>query len=162
MNVTRLLSVISGALFALALFVIPAHASDNDQMTYLTFQQPVRIPGHTLAPGTYGFQEFDVGVGPAPNRILVTNRDTGQEVAVLLTMGARRLDPSDETIVTFAPGSQGRPPALVEWFFPGQIDGHRFLYSAKAEKRIEHSRQIILQANTRGDEVVASLSGRPS
>jgi hypothetical protein len=162
MNAKRLLSVISGAIFVLALFAVPAHAGQKDQMTYLTFQQPVRIPGHTLAPGSYCFQEFDVGAGPAPNRILVTNRSTGQAVAILLTIGATRAETSNATILTFAPDSQGRPPALVEWFSPGELDGHRFLYSEKAEKRIEQSQQVILQANTNSDEVVASLSGRPS
>jgi hypothetical protein len=50
------LSMIAGFIIAFALiFELAAHADEDNELTWLTFSQPVQVPGRILPAGTYEF-----------------------------------------------------------------------------------------------------------
>ncbi|MFZ0879749.1 MAG: hypothetical protein WA002_09645 [Candidatus Acidiferrales bacterium] len=137
MSVRRLAGVIAGAFLAVALVVPIANAGEGDDATTVTFQQPVRIPGHVLAPGTYYFTCIDDGQDADTNLILVYNGDRTRFIGIVETLPVERQYASDRTVLTLAEGTKGHPPALVDWFYPGSLEGRQFLYSPRRESRIE-------------------------
>jgi hypothetical protein len=160
-NIPKIAVIIGAALFAFGM-VPAAHAGEGSQMTILTFKQAVRIPGQVLNPGTYEFVRIDNGQSSDVNLIQVFDHNTGELVATEQTITADRRNPSGATILTFSKVAPGHVPALVDWFYPGLLAGHEFVYSMPREERIEHSPQIIEATNSKGSELVATLSGRPS
>jgi hypothetical protein len=55
MNFSKL-SMIAGFIIAFALiFELAAHADEDNELTKLTFSQPVQVPGRILPAGTYEF-----------------------------------------------------------------------------------------------------------
>jgi hypothetical protein len=162
MSIRRFITITAGGLLAAALFVPVAHAGVGDQAIFVTFQQPVRIPGHTLAPGTYYFARIDGGSSADASTFVVYKGDRSHPVAVIETQPVDRQDVTNRIILTFSEGAKGRPPALVEWFYPGELEGHQFAYSAKRERRIENSPELILAANSKGATVVPGVNGSAS
>lgn len=162
MSMQRLAGVIAGVLLALGLLATSANAGQGNQATVLTIQQPMRIPGHVLQPGTYFFTRVDDGQNSDTNLILVYNQDRTHLIAMVMTQPVERLYVSGKTVLTFAEGPAAQPVALVDWFYPGSLEGHQFLYSPNREHQIEQERQIILASNSKGTVVVHNLSGRPS
>jgi hypothetical protein len=161
MIIKKLATIMATAFLAAAIFVPVAHAGQVDQGTVITLHQAMRIPGHTLQPGTYYFALLDNGASGV-NPVVIYNRKDMTAVAIVNTIPVERQDPSDKTILSLSDIPHSSTPALVDWFYPGELEGHQFQYSAKREKSIEHSAQIILATNSNGTEVVANLSGRPS
>jgi hypothetical protein len=55
MKINKLCLLIGWIVSCFLFFEVAAHASEWDEATKITFNQPVQVPGHTLAPGTYLF-----------------------------------------------------------------------------------------------------------
>jgi hypothetical protein len=88
----------------------------------LTFSAPVSLPGISLAPGTYVFQET------GPNALLV--RDTsGKPYRVLMTMSTRRYTVSDEYSILLDRQTHPDAPArIIAIFAPRAYEGREFIY----------------------------------
>jgi hypothetical protein len=117
--------------FCVALFcllVLPASlmASERDQATQITFNESVEVPGHVLAAGTYWFALMDSQ--SERNIVQIWNEDRSQLIATVFTIADDRVEPADETVVTFEerPGDQAE--AIQSWFYPGENSGHEFIY----------------------------------
>jgi hypothetical protein len=82
-----------------------ARADQSDKRTYLTFSQPVAIPGKVLPAGTYTFQLLE----SASNRHIVQifNRNGTQLIATVVAIRDERLTPTDDTVITFGERSRG-------------------------------------------------------
>lgn len=138
----KLAGTFLGVLLALILLTPAARASENDQMTQLTFNQPVQIPGAVLPAGTYWFA--------VPDRIEdhdivhVYNADRSKVLATLLTTSTTRPITTDSTELTLAEQSQGTPYALVGWFYSDRTIGHNFIYPSQMQQGINEERTITV------------------
>ena len=123
---TRRLSFLTAlvALFALAGGVSSIHAlTTENRLTYLTFSEPVALPGVTLEPGQYSF-ELAVPT-TAANVVSVRNK--------AYFMGfAQRIDRprgmGDKGAVSFGEAPHGQARPIVAWYPPDSDNGLKFLY----------------------------------
>ena len=128
-----------------AFFELTAHASESDQATTLTFNQPIQIPGQILPAGTYYFQLLDTISDR--NVVQIFNSERTQIYATLLTVSAERSKPAEDTTITLAEQGAGKPDAILQWFYPGREIGHQFLYPEQQEKQLAQDRQQTVVGN---------------
>jgi hypothetical protein len=107
-----------------------ARADALDQKTILTFNQPVEIPGKVLPAGTYVFRRVE---GFDLNTVQVWNADETHLYTTTLTISDYRPDPDTGAVVTFEERGAGAPKAVKEWFYPGESNGHEFVYNRLAD-----------------------------
>jgi len=154
------LSMIAGFIIAFALiFELAAHADEDNELTILTFSQPVQVPGRILPAGTYEF----VLANSESNRNIVQifNADGTELFATVQTIPTERATETDGTSITLAQGQDAQPPALVTWFYPGTETGHEFIYSKPVEMELsrearrtlvdEHGTMVNSDANGEGN-----------
>lgn len=165
----RFLGSAAGLLLAVAFVLSAAHAQVDNQATEITFQQPVRVPGQVLSPGTYWFTVLDSGSSPSLNRVQIKNADGTKVIAQIHTATADHAQegqvvkehgvtwPSGKVILTFADGAKGEPISLLSWYYPGRTDGHRFVYSDRVQKQIDEEQHKTLAFNP-GDKIVVGRS----
>lgn len=126
-------------------FMPRARADERDQATQLTFNQPVEIPGnHVLAAGTYWFVAPDADNGG--KMVQIFNIDRTQLFATLETNTTKRPEWSADGQLIFAKPSPDEPIMLVSWFYPGQTEGHRFVYSPQQESQLADANRITVMA----------------
>jgi hypothetical protein len=112
-------------------------ADDHDKKTDVTITAPVEVPGGVvLQPGTYMFRLMEA----TGNRHIVQIRseDGKKTFAITMTAAARRVEPTDKTVLTFYEMPADSPQAVRQWFWPGDLDGQEFLYPHK--RAVEISR----------------------
>jgi hypothetical protein len=129
------LSMIAGFIIAFTLiFELAAHADEQNQSTKISFSEAVQVPGRTLPAGTYQFVLASSGV----NRDLVRifNADGTELYATAQTIPTERARETDGTSITLAQRPDGKPDAIVTWFYPGMQAGHEFLYSRAEETEL--------------------------
>lgn len=91
-------------------------------ITYLTFSGPVRVPGATLAAGTYEFRRI------SPRVIQVVSRDHSTVYAMFRTVARWRVQVGhqDEMVFGEAPTGTARPVSV--WFPAHLLVGDEFVY----------------------------------
>jgi LPXTG-motif cell wall-anchored protein len=100
-----------------------------NKKTYISFSQPVRVPGKTLAAGSYVFKLAD---NQANRHIVqVLNSRENKVYATILAIPDYRARPASKTIITFGEAATGNPTPIKAWFYPGDNSGSRFVYSKK-------------------------------
>jgi hypothetical protein len=111
----------------MAVFALPGNADVSDKLTIITFNQPVEIPGGKVLPaGTYAFKLLD---SPGDRNIVqIFDKDQMKLYGTVMAIPDYRPNPSDKTIITFAETAAGGPPAIKEWFYPGDQYGQEFVY----------------------------------
>jgi hypothetical protein len=104
-----------------------ARATEWEKTTVVTFPYSVQVPGAVLGTGTYVFK---LDESPS-NRNIVMIYDNNQQrlVTSVLAVPAFRLDTNDNDIIRFSERPAGQPPAVAEWFYPGDQYGQQFVYS---------------------------------
>jgi len=153
MNIRGTIGAIGG-LFLMLGFGSFAHAqSISNQATEMTFQQSVRIPGKVLPAGTYWFTVLDEGPNGGTNRVQVKSADGNKVIATLLTENADHAQfgqevttqgvsfPTGKVVIRIAEGRQNEPVTLLDWYYPGNTAGHKFVYSSERQKRIDEEKQ---------------------
>ncbi len=129
--------VLAGLVIASTLFSEgTARADEMNQSTKITFSAPVEIPGQVLPAGTYLFKLADSN---NMNLIRVFNVDGTRLYATLETVSAERMTSNGNTVITLADPADGRPAALVKWFYPGRTTGHEFIYSKQESQQLAQS-----------------------
>jgi hypothetical protein len=117
---------------ALAALLPSAQADDWVQKTKLTFDHPIEIPGAVLPAGTYWFAlqdgQFD------HNLVRIFSADRSKIEATVWTAPIYLQQSIDKTEIEFAECPHQKPEALLKWFVPGRLTGHRFLYSPTHEQ----------------------------
>jgi Protein of unknown function (DUF2911) len=144
MRTNRLFFVIGIALTVVLFGAVAAHATEEDQATRITFDQPVQIPGQILPAGTYMFRLVE---DENLNLVQISNANQTHTYAILQTIAAERLDPTGHTVLTLAEPENGRPDALLKWFYQGDTFGHEFVYSKAQEQELAQSRQETVVAS---------------
>jgi hypothetical protein len=136
----------------------PLLGDDHDKKTDVTLTESVQIPGGTvLAPGTYMF----ILNNSASNRniIEIKSEDGKQLYAMLIGQRAARVDRTGKAVLTFYEMPAGSPPALRQWFWPGDLDGQEFLYRHDEAARIlQATHQTVPEAT---DQEYTNLQQRP-
>ena len=78
---------------------------------------------------------------------------------MVLAQRAHRVDRTGKTVLTFYEMPAGTPPALRQWFWPGDSDGQEFLYRHdEAAKILQSSHQTAPEAT---DEEYLKLREAP-
>jgi hypothetical protein len=157
-SLQKILGIVAGASLAFAVAAPVSRASEQTELTKMTFQSPVEIPGHVLSPGTYYFTRIDNGNDPDINLLEIYSADNHSNAIFVQTETVDRQIPADHTVLTFAPGSKHAPAALIDWFYPGELTGHMFVYSPQKEMQIEESKEFTLAASPSGATPVLHAS----
>jgi hypothetical protein len=130
-NKIRIFAVLSLAvLFTVTLgtlFTATARADGDDwnKLTKVTFSEPVAVSGTVLQPGSYWFRLVD---NPTTRHIVqIMNLRRDRVFATVLANNVYRLQPTDKTEFTFYETPAGQPPAMKDWFYPGDDYGQQFL-----------------------------------
>lgn len=136
MKIIKLSGILAALLLALLMAVPNARAEGlNGDLTRLTFNQPIRIPGHKVLPaGTYWFVLPSPFGGP--NVVAIYNASRTHVDALLETIPTLRMKPTSRTELTLAQQGCRSPDALVAWFYPGTLNGYSFLYSHRMQRRL--------------------------
>jgi hypothetical protein len=143
----KAITMIFCCILACAALLPAANASESDQLTQITFSEPVQIPGTILPAGTYWFKLLNSNSDQNTVQIFTEN---WQLCATLFTIPVEHLQATDGTEIEFAERPQDQPQALLKWFYPGMQTGHEFLYSSKREKEFGREGR---------DDVVIPVSG---
>jgi len=121
-------------IFCLSLAALAFSASVKadawNKKTFVTFSQPVEVPGGVVLPaGAYVFKLLD----SASNRHIVQifNEDQNHVYATVLAIPNYRLQVTGKTVITFTERAAGEPPAIKAWFYPGDNFGQEFVYSKR-------------------------------
>jgi hypothetical protein len=105
---------------------LPAFAENNSVMN-VHVNKAVAIPGKVLAPGDYVFRLLNVGGGGSPV-VAISSADYSAVYGFVQVYASYRNEPSATEIQSVA--SEGSDVKRIDsWFFPGQKDGYRFIYS---------------------------------
>ena len=148
MNIRKVLFSFFTLVLTLGVMLPAARADEWNQETELTFSQPVQIPGQILAAGTYKF----VLLEDSANRDMVQifSADRTKLYATLNTVPSSRMEPTGDTVISFAERASGQPDAIMTWFYPGELDGHEFIYSRQQERELSHATKIAVTATPSG------------
>lgn len=115
---------------ASALILTPAIPSARadlwNQRTVVTFNEPVEVPGAVLGPGTYVFKLANV---QDRDIVQILNQRETRVIASEITVPALRATPAGKTIITFEERGGNSPDAVHDWYYPGTIYGHQFIYN---------------------------------
>lgn len=132
-------------LFVLTLFgfATQARANEENQRTGFTFNKPIRLPNNTVLPaGTYWFVLPDPNT--ASNTVQVWNADRTKVMGTFETTTNDRPDPTRAGTVQLRVGTEpGQPPMLMGWIYPGQTQGHEFVYSSQRESRLAEAGKLV-------------------
>jgi len=152
----------------LLVFVSVSSADTFNKKTKLSFSQPIRVPGTTLAAGSYIFKLVD----SQSNRhiVQVMNTRENRVYATVLALPDYRLNPNSQTVVTFGEVGAGCAPAVKAWFYPGDNSGNRFVYgkteaeqmARSCKQPVPHVPTEVASAAVKAPEVKTSNSTEPA
>ena len=127
MHGKSLVTVFGALLFALAM-VPGVSGSDNvAKTTYLTFSQPMRLPGVALGSGTYIFELANPMSGADVVRVMSRDRKTSYFQGFTRHVERhRQLSPN--TAVSFGESAPGSAPPITAWWPLGESTGREFIY----------------------------------
>jgi len=119
--------LVLGMIFIASALAPAANAQNGDRKTVVKFSEPIEIPGGTILPaGTYFFKLLNQDSGRWVVQIF--NENQTHTFATLITVQDFRYHPTEKVVMTFAEREAGAPPAIKEWFFPGEKFGREFVY----------------------------------
>jgi hypothetical protein len=82
---------------------------------------------------------------------------------MLIAQRAARVNRTGKTVLTFYEMPAGSPPALRQWFWPGDADGQEFLYRHDEAARIlQSSHQTVPEATDQEYLNLQQSSGQPT
>jgi len=127
MNRIKVVATIFCLSLAALAFSASVKADAWNKKTFVTFSQPVEVPGGVILPaGTYVFKLMD----SASNRHIVQifNEDQNHIYATVLAIPNYRLQVTGKSVMTFGERAAGEPQAIRAWFYPGDNFGQEFVY----------------------------------
>ena len=144
MKINKFALVIGLAIASVLFLEVAAHADAKDQSTKITFSKAVQIPGEVLPAGTYLFKLAD---SDDLNVIQIYNADGTHLRTTVQTIEAERdEDTTGDTVIVMADHGDGRPVALLKWFYAGDTEGHEFVYSKDEEQQLTRDQQQTILA----------------
>jgi len=130
MKFANILGVALAAIVAFALLAPVSRADEANQLTKLTFSEPVQIPGNRVLPsGAYVFRLLGNNAFFG-NVVQIYNAKESHLYITTLTSSAYRSTVTDRTALTVSKSTRAHSPvALMKWFYPGKKFGETFIYS---------------------------------
>lgn len=138
MKFNKLAFLVAFVLSVILFAEVYAHADEANQSTKLTFSKPIEIPGQFLPAGTYLFKLADSN---DLNLVRIFSADGTRLYATLQAISTERPEPTEDAAVTLAQQPNGRPDALLKWFYPGDTTGHQFVYPGQEQQQLAQYRQ---------------------
>src|SRR5690348_13594146 len=108
---TGRLSLVAAALVITAVLAGPAalHADEWNLKTYITVSQPFQVPGAVLEPNTkYVLRRLDGNAG-TNHVVRIMSADEKKVLTTFQAISDYRLEPTDETVLTFMEVAAGYP-----------------------------------------------------
>jgi len=149
----KALGTIIGGVLALALlsFAPQARADGQhdamNQLTQFTFNQPMQLPNNRVLPaGTYWFTVLDAQSGGQTVQVL--NADRTRVMGTFETTATDRPDlycqesGCGDVRLTLA-RLPDQAPLLISWTYPGESQGHEFVYSTEKENQLTETGKLI-------------------
>lgn len=136
-------------------------ADEWNKKTYVTFTQPIEIPGGVILPaGTYMFILLDSLSDRHIVRIF--NHDQNHIFATVLAIPNYRLQATDKTVMTFGERAAGSPEAIKAWFYPGANWGEEFVYpKTRAVELAKVTNQPVLAMPVELEPVITAEAIEP-
>jgi|ERR1051326_2375265 hypothetical protein len=165
MNTFRIMVTAIGVAILITLSAASAKADQFDKKTFVTFDQPVQVPGTVLPAGTYVFSR----ITDNPNVVRISSSDQTQVFATLLAIPDYRMEPAEGTVITFEERPNGSPKAIKSWFYPGDNTGEEFIYTSSirtnistndALRRMQAEIAGLLEIQAKQAELIGALSTR--
>jgi len=132
------LSLVAAALTVAAVLFLPAmlHGDEFNLKTYITVNQPFQVPGAVLQPNVkYVLRRLDANAG-TNHVVRILNADETQVISTFFGISDVRLEPADDTILTFYETAPGYPKPVHSWFYPGRTIGLEFIYPKETRAEI--------------------------
>ena len=125
-----------------------ATADEWNQETILTINQPMVVPGATLAPGTYIFKLADEN---GSRTVVNIFRQSDRELmGSAQTIRMHRTENTGDLTLKVALAENGAAPTMKGWFYPGTMDGHEFLYPKEQARVIARAETVDIPVAPRG------------
>jgi hypothetical protein len=119
----------------------------RERTTFITFSQPVSLPGITLPAGTYLFRHLPPDIVSHRHVVQVLSKDRSKIYATLLTIPNHQLKPAGKPFVMFKETPASAPAAVQAWFYPGDMIGDEFVYPpAQARQIAEANHEPVLSS----------------
>ena len=157
-RLTALATATVAALLVAVTINVNAQDFNTNDKTFMTFSAPVELPGLNLPAGKYVFRLADT---INRNVVQVLSEDEKELHGQFIFVNAQRMEPSEDTIVTFKETAEGNTPAVQYWFYPGKTIGREFVYPKdQAMKIAARTRAGVLTAEGRiqGDGLPAEAA----
>jgi hypothetical protein len=124
-----------------------ASADDWNRRTILTINEPVVVPGATLAPGTYTFMLAN----PETSRdVVYILREDGTPVASVPVVHRQRTSDKRNLAMWVAINENGAVPVMKGWFYPGTNSGFEFLYPPAQQRMLSSAELAEIDVTPRG------------
>jgi hypothetical protein len=129
-NRTRTFSTLGALVLGLSL-TAPMHGAASAVLhtNRLTFGGPVRLPGVTLAAGSYLFERVE-----PTNADVIVVRSGDRTKVYFMAMTRRTERPAGlaaDRLVTFGESRRGEVPPIAAWYPEGAQRGHAFVYDVR-------------------------------
>ncbi|HKV78107.1 MAG TPA: hypothetical protein VJP02_08220 [Candidatus Sulfotelmatobacter sp.] len=130
----RSLAIVFCCILACMVLLPAARANDWNQMTKVQFDEPIEIPNVVLPAGAYWF----VLLNDQGDRqvVQILNSDRSLIYATVQTVATERARPTNHTEIKFVERPASQPKAVLDWYYPGLVTGHEFLYPPNEEKAL--------------------------
>jgi hypothetical protein len=116
----------SAAIVATLVIASSADAVTTTHTMYITFGQPVSLPGMSLPAGTY---TFEIPSETSPDVVRVSSRDRQRVFLTALTQTVTRsASHSNGASIVLGEARHGEAPQVRIWYPEGTNIGHAFLY----------------------------------
>ncbi len=122
----KIVSVAASLVLCLLALTPAAKADEWDRLTYVTTSVPIEVPGMVLPAGKYIFQLVNGPLGT--NIVEIRSIDGGGILTMIPAINVQYPTVPSTTVITLAERSEGTPPALSTWFYPGDDFGVQFVY----------------------------------
>lgn len=142
MSLSPILRITLLGSFLLGAFSPLSRADAGNKKTYVTFHEPVEVPGAVLPPGKYVMKLLD---SPSNRHLVqIADEDEKRVYSTILAIPNSRPQPTDRTVLTFYEMPAGQPQVLRAWFYPGDSQGQGFTYPRRRAIEIaQASRQHV-------------------
>jgi hypothetical protein len=132
------LAMVAAALVVTAVLSNPDvfQADEWNLKTIISVKQPFQVPGAVLEPNTkYVLRRLDGNAG-TNHVVRIMDADEKKVLTTFMAISDWRLEPTDETVLTFIETAPGYPKPVKSWFYPGRLNGLEFLYSKEEKAEI--------------------------
>jgi hypothetical protein len=103
--------------------------ANSQKITYLTFSQPVSLPGISLGSGTYTFEIANPDTSADVVRVMSRDRSVVYFMGFTTSI-TRPYGMSRDRNVSLGESAKGVPPPITVWWPQNEATGHEFLYPA--------------------------------